>query len=295
MRKEAKGALSLVLAAMFYGLYGVYSRKIGLSFGVFSQNWIRNLIIVTLLAPYFFFNKKEWVKIRKEDIGWMFVWGFCSTGAIVLLFIVWNYLPIGTTNFLLYSTMIVSGYLSGRLFYKEKINVIKLLSAGLALIGLALIYFLDLSFEPSKMIYVLSALLAGALTGLFNTLSKKLSMRYSNSQLVGIDAFALFAISNLGAFLTRESIPSLKLGFSWIWVFVYALTQIGAVGLLVYGFKHLEAQIGSIIMPTEVIFATLFGFLFFGEILPLTTILGGILIASAAALPNVALLLARKN
>ena len=294
MRKgKLKGALSLILAVMLYGMYGVYSRKIGLEFGVFSQSWIRNLIIVTILAPYFLLNKKEWVKIKKEDIGWMLMWTLSGTGVMVLLFIAFNHLPIGTSYFLLYSTMIISGYISGRVFYKEKINTIKVVSIILALIGLTLVYSLDI--PPEKVVYLLLALLSGALTGLWNTLSKKVSGKYPNFQLVCIDAFTAFAVGVLGAFLVKEDIPPLEPDASWIWLFVFALSQIGAVRFTIYGFKNLEAQIGSIIMPTEVIFATLYGFLFFGEILPLTTIIGGTLIASAAVLPNIALLRGRKN
>lgn len=293
MRKELKGALSLILAVVLYGMYGVYSRKIGLDFGAFSQNWIRNLIIVAILAVYFFLNKKDWVKIKKEDIGWMSMWALSGAGVMVLLFVVFNYIPIGTSYFLLYSAMVISGYVSGRLFYKEKIDTIKAISVMLALIGLAIVYSLDIPLD--KAVYVLAALLSGVLTGLWNTLSKKVSSKYPNFQLVCIDAFVAFVVGVLGALLVRESMPTLELGASWIWLFIFALTQIGTVGLVIYGFRHLEAQIGSIIMPTEVVFATLFGFLFFKEILPLTTILGGILIAFAAVLPSFSLLFSKSK
>ena len=78
---------------------------------------------------------------------------------------------------------------------------------------------------------------------------------------------------------------------AWWWMFIYALVQVATVWLLVYGFKNLEAQVGIVIMPVEIIFAVIFGYLVFGETLTLGTFIGGVLIATAAFLPNVKLLL----
>lgn len=54
----------------------------------------------------------------------------------------------------------------------------------------------------------------------------------------------------------------------------------------VYGFKRLEAQIGTLVMPMEVFFAALFGFIFYRETLTILTILGGLLIISGIVIPN---------
>lgn len=138
--------------------------------------------------------------------------------------------------------------------------------------------------------YVFMALGSGFLLGLWNTLSKKVSNKYPNFQLVFIDGFVSLLFGAACAILFREPVPGINQIESWIWVFIFAVTSVAATSLLVYGFKHLEAQIGSIIMPVEVVFATLFGFLFFKEVLPPTTLFGGLLITLAAVLPNIVLL-----
>lgn len=285
MTKSFKGSVSLFIVAVLYGLYGVYARKIGLSFGVLSQNWIRNLLVASIILLYAIIFKKQAKAIRKSDWKWIFSWTGSGAGVMVLMFIAFNNLPIGTSYFLLYSTMITTGFLSGYFLFKEKINTVKIASLVLVLVGLLLIY--SVSFEPDKLIYILLTLVAGILSGLWNTLSKTISHYYPNWQMVFMDALATFLVSLLAAFLIRENFPTFSEHISWLWLIIYALTQVLTVGLIVYGFKNLEAQIGSVILPMEVIFATVFAYLFYQEILPVKALAGGVLIACAAVLPNI--------
>lgn len=293
MSKELKGTFSITLAVMLYGMYGVFSRMIGENFGAFSQNWIRSFILIIFFAIYYLFNKKNWVKIRKKDIKWLIIWPLTGASTTIILFMVFNNLPLGTSYFLFYSTMIVSGFISGKIFFKEKLNKVKIISGFLAVTGLVIIYSLDIPTD--KIVFVIGALLAGFLVGLWNTLSKKVSSTYKNFQLVAIDIFVTFLFSFSGAIVVGEKFPILKLSSPLLWIFIFAITQVVTVSCIIYGFKRLEAQIGSVIMPMEVLFATAFGFLFFKEILPVTTLLGGLLIASAAILPNAVLLFTKKT
>lgn len=289
MKNPPKGALSLFLVAAIYGIYGVYARMIGQSFGVFSQNWIRNLIVVSIVIVLLFVLKKGIKPIRKSDVPWVFLWALSGSGVMLLLFVAFNNLPLGTVYFLFYSTMIIAGCLAGGFLYKEKLDFVKIISIILALIGLSVIY--SLSISPDKILFVFYSLLAGLLVGLWNTLSKKFSENYPNLEIVLWDALATTIVAVIGSFLVREPIPSLMMATSWTWLIIYAITQVASVGLVVYGFKNIEAQIGSIILPVEVIFATIFGFLFFREVLSFSTLVGGLLIASAAVLPSLTFIL----
>lgn len=261
---------------------------IGSTFGTFSQNWIRNLIIIVVLGLVFIVTHKKFRPISKKDLPWLLLW--LSSGSIImlLLFVSYNHISISTVYFLFYSTMITSGFIFGTLLFHERLNKIKLISIALALVGLFFIY--SLSIKNDEIPYVLSSLMAGLIIGFWNTVSKKFSDNYPNLQLVFLDALASTVVAIVGAILVRESVPLLNFSPGWFWMLAYALTQIVVVGLVVYGFKNLEAQIASIIMPVEVIFASLFNYLIFQEILPISTIIGGILIASAAFLPNIQLL-----
>ena len=53
-----------------------------------------------------------------------------------------------------------------------------------------------------------------------------------------------------------------------------------------YGFKYLEASIGSIILLAEILFAVFFGLILFQEAITLSIIGGGICIIVAMILPE---------
>lgn len=289
MSKQLKGSLSLLVLTSLYGFYGIYNRMIGNTFGTFSQNWIRNLIIVVVLALIFILFKKKLIPINRRDLLWVLSWLASGSIIMLLLFVSFNHISISTVYFLFYSTMIISGFISGRILFHEKINITKGISITLALTGLFFIY--SLSIKSGELPYVLSSLFAGLILGFWNTVSKKFSSNYPNLQLVFLDALASTIVAVIGAILIKESLPVFNFSSGWFWMLAYALTQIAAVGLVIYGFKNLEAQIASVIMPVEVIFASLFSYLIFREVLPISTIIGGFLIASAAFLPNIQLLI----
>jgi len=46
------GTVSLITAAGFYGLYGIFSRLIGSDFGNFRQNWVRNIFAFLIILIY---------------------------------------------------------------------------------------------------------------------------------------------------------------------------------------------------------------------------------------------------
>lgn len=282
MNTTYKGTLFIVLAAASYGLYGIYSRLIGQDFGEFSQSWTRNTIILIILGM-FLFVRKTWKKIERKDWKWMILWPLSDVVSIVLLYITFNNLSIGTSYFLLYATMIIGGFIFGNLLYKEQLSSIKIASIILSLLGLSLIFSVE--FSMAKLQFIAFGLLSGISTALWNTLSKKVSDRYPNAQLVFIDAVVALSATSIGSLIVRDSIPYLT-NPVWTWQILYALTQISAVALVILGFRYLEAQTASLILPIEVIFAVFFGFFFFHEILPVQTLLGGLLIASAAILPN---------
>lgn len=68
-----KGPLALVLATVIYGLYGVFSRMIGIEFGVFAQSTIKNLIVV-ILSLLIVLKYHLWKTPKKQDWPWIIMW-----------------------------------------------------------------------------------------------------------------------------------------------------------------------------------------------------------------------------
>ncbi len=262
MNRRLTGALSLLLAALSYGLYGTYAKFLGPSFGSFSQSSVRNFFVAVLITIFLMLTRRRLIKVNKTDWKWIFIW---SIGALSTVFIYFsfNHLAIGTAYFLLYAGMIGTGLVGGKLFFGEKLNTHKFIAIILSLLGLIIIYFYDI--KSANILFVVSALIAGVMAGLWNTLSKKVSSTYPVYQLVLIDALVSTTVGFIGARLLSEKIPLFVPVNPWFITVAWAATQVAASSLTIYGFKKLEAQIASVIIPMEVIFGTIFGYLFFAK------------------------------
>lgn len=282
MNPKTRGTLLLISSTIIYGLYGVFSKKT-VAFGSFSQGWVRSILAVIIILGWLALGKFKWTAIKKKDIKWFLVWLIPSSVLPILSFLAFNHLPIGMVTFLNYATMISGGIISGRLFFSEKINSDKLASLVLILVGLILIYYSDISLATN--IYVFFALLSGLILGFWNTLTKKISGNYSSMQMILLDKSSTFVAGFIGFLFTRESLPSMVDSTPWLWILIFAYSSIFVVLLLMWGFKYLGAQVGTLILPTGLVFSSIFGYLFFGEMLRINAYIGGILIFLAAVLP----------
>jgi drug/metabolite transporter (DMT)-like permease len=284
LNNQNKGTLFIVSAVLIYGLYAVFTRFLNNYFEVFTQNYLRSILIAVFFLGLFVFSKKsKFQRIRKQDIKWFLIWNLSGATTVVLGFIVFNNLPISTTYFLFYPTMIISGLIVGSILYKEKINWAKITSIILLLLGLLSIY--TVQFDVSLIGYMIMALAMGVLIGIWNTTSKKISNKYSAAQMSFIGAVATASISILGATIFQEPMPLIS-GGGWIWIFAFTIAEILTVFFVILGFKNLEAQIASTIMPLEIVFAILFGAIIFQEYLSVSMIIGGLLILIGATLPS---------
>lgn len=284
MHKALIGFVLLLFSTVIYGLFGVFSRYIN-EFSPFSQSWVKSVIIILLILVVFVVGKSKWKKINKQDIKWFLIWILPASLQPVMSFLAFNHLPVGATYFLIYSTMILGGIISGKLFFSEKLNLNKLLSLILLFVGLFLIYRSDMIF--TKNVYVLLALASGLVTGFWNTLTKKVSNNYSEFQMMLLDAGTALIIGLIVSIAVGEKLPLIHNIGPWLWISVYSFSAVLATVFLIRGFKYVEAQVGSLILPIEVVFGTVFGYLFFGEVLKMSTYLGGLIILIAAILPAI--------
>jgi drug/metabolite transporter (DMT)-like permease len=283
-RNPKLGITALFTATIFYGFYGILSRLIGSAFGNFNQGWIRNLIVLGLIWAVILVSKTKLKKLNRKDIKWLLLWFTSGSWVAVLTFIAFNNLPISTTYLVLYAAMILSGFISGAIFFKEKTRTPKTISLVFALLGLIIIYRFTVSAD--KTVYLFLIIVSGFMTGIWNTISKKFSDNYSNNQLVFMDALSSVVAALVGSIIFKDLLPKEIAVISWVWISLYAVAQTLNVGLIVYGFKNVEAQIGSLILPVEIIFATVFSYLIFSEVPSLFTVIGGLFIIAAAVLPS---------
>lgn len=283
-KKLIIGSFSLLFAAILYSFYGVFSRIVGLEFGEVFQITARFSLMFIFFFLYVVF-KKQWKKIDKKDIKWFLLMILPGLVGATLVFIVFNHLPLGTAYFTLYASITLSSFLLGYILFKEKLTKVKIYSLIASLIGLYFI-FAD-SFSLGGTFYVMLMIVAGLGASAWNVVSKKISSKYPINQILLIDSVVLITISLPIAILLKEPVSFPTLTTPWIGIAGFAFIAIFASILTVNGYKHLQAQIGSLIMLTEPFFAALVGWLFYAEIISFYTLIGGLLIMLGASLPAI--------
>ena len=275
-----QAAVSLVSAAAIWGMFGIYSRILGENFDVFTQFFARNLVMIFIVMGFVaVFAHRTWNALEKHDLGWIFGWVGTRAIAMILFFISVQNIQVGMAVLMFYAGSLINAYVMGAVLCSERLSARKGIAIILVLVGLLIIGFSDLDF--SSFLNVGFALLSGIFGAAGNVFSKKFKGEYPATQLVIVDAFfnALLMLPLLLWFGSTG--PALDVSLPWIIILVYAFSQFLANRLVIYGFRNLEAQKASLILPIDIVFASLFGFIFFKEIPTENMLIGGIFILVA--------------
>jgi drug/metabolite transporter (DMT)-like permease len=278
-----KGAGYLVTATFIYGLFGILSRTVGLSIPIFYQNATRNLTAAIILV-FIVTAQHAWKPVSKRDF-WILFWRTVA-GSVAFLAYFYTILkiPFGTAYFIFYAGSVVFGYIAGHFWFSEHLTKVKVFSLALAMLGLLLVYQVNISVMTP--LYFGLALLSGVTTAIWDVISKKISGSYAASYISFWDEALSVVNYGLASILVGEhwSIPTLS--FPWAASLGMGVFFVATGILVVTGFKYVEAQIGSIIMLAEIIFAILVGWMFYGETITLMTAVGGMFIVTAIVLPE---------
>lgn len=284
MSHPVKGALALLSTSAIYGSWGVLSRVINEEFGVFTQYMLRYGIVLLYSAIILWFSKK-WNPVRRKDYVWLCIWIGSNIIADTLIFVAFNQTKISIALFAIYSGMLLSGIMSGYLLFHERLNINKIFSLTLTLIGL---YIMFASGETQSVtIGILLALIGGVFGGIWNTTSKKLSDLYDHNQLSFLYSIVSITINMMLMIGIKETLPIFTLSPAWITILILGISSILTVRLVIYGFQHLGAQTGSLILPMEVVFGSFFAFLMYRELPSYQAFIGGLCIITATILLSV--------
>jgi len=286
-RNRNLGLMSIIGATFLYGWFGILSKLIAYSFPIFYASAVRNFLGVVFLAiPLYLTRKSNWRTLAKSDYKWLILRAFFGLLAFISSYISFIYLEIGTAYFIFYGGSTVFGFIIGSILFKEKLSSIKIAALGLAIFGLLTIY--RVNFTPEGAFYMLLAALSGCATAIWNTFSKKISDKYSALQTNFIDFVLVLLFTLICSVLRRELWVTPELSAVWLFNLLFALIFIFTGQLVVVGFKHLDAQTGSLIMLTEILFGIVLGFVFFKEVVTIFTLLGGLMVIVAILLPEIA-------
>jgi drug/metabolite transporter (DMT)-like permease len=276
------GSSLIILSTIFYGSYGVWTRLMGNSFGPFMQAWIRAALIIAILYAISVFTKQSWQRVRwRDDKWWLIAWILGSWFIGGPLFYAYNRLGIGVTTLIFYSGYLMSMFMLGWLVNHERFSFDKLLATLLALTGLVLIS--APTVNRAALLPLCASLLAGWGIGIDLVVSQH--VKYNSLQTSAL-AWAAGMVGSLPmAFLLHERTPGLHDVSAWAYLLIFVLACIAASWLAVHGVKLIEAGAAGLMGMLEIVWAVLFGILFFHERPHFLAYAGAILIVAAAAIP----------
>ncbi len=284
MTEKTKGELAIVVAAMLYGFVGVFSRLINFQIPLYFQQWVRNLFAVAVFGMLLLVTK-DWKKIQKNDMKWFFLRSICGFVSFVTIYIAFNFISFSTNYFVSYAAATIMSFAIGSFLFGERMNKVKWIALFMSVAGLYLIY--AIAFKPNTSIYIGLSFLGGLASAGWDTLSKKISGTYSNIQLNFFDFTFAATLPFIISLILKEKWTPISFTTPWIATFFFGIMYIATGILMVYGFKRVEAQIGSVILLLDVVIGTLLGFFIFKEDVSLTALIGGAMILSAIILPKV--------
>lgn len=279
-----KGSTFIALSAFFYASYGIWTKLMTGFFAEFNQAWIRALLSLLILVPIGIIGK-QFASIKKIDWPWFLVISLAGGLNQAPIFFGFSNLNIGTATLLFYTTLVMGSFIFGKLFFAEKISLIKGLSLILAIIGMSIIY--SFSLGNHEILPAILIALAGLMGSSVTTFSKKLSNNYSETQILTSIFASMLIINFLISLLLKEKPPALIINVAWLSQLAYAISMLIANSFVITGYKHLQPSIAGLIGLLEIIFATTFGIIIFADKLTISTIIGGGVILLAIALPQI--------
>lgn len=273
----------ILISALFYGSYGIWSRMMGGYFGEFSQAWTRGLVLLVFVLVYGLRNK-IFRTIARQDWKWFGIIALCGGLNQAPYYFGFQGLGVGTGTVIFYAALLIGGYLIGLIFFKEKMVMAKIVSLLLAIAGILTIYRLSLGVgQVVSALVMVTAALMGSVAAI---LPKKLSGTYHELQIM-MGYFIVMVVANgLLAWIFGETLPLGSIASPWLGQLGYIFAMLLANMAVIEGFRHVEASVGSLIGLAEIILGVLFGYLFFAEPILPSTLVGGLLIVLAAALPS---------
>lgn len=277
-----KSDLILLAAAFVWGSGFVPQRFAALRMSTFSFNgWrflIAALVIFLFTSLYHRKNLSPAPRMERKQLLWMILAGALLFAASGLQQAGMATTTIGNASFItgLY-VVLVPLILS--LIWRHQVSWLTWLAVGLSVVGVML-----LSLQGELRVSSGDALeLAGAVMWAFQIiLVGWLAGRGANVLQFSIIQFATCGVLNLGLAFMLDPQGVMALGETWTAVLYSALFPIAmGFSLQILGQRHAPPVDASLIMSTEAVFGTLFGFFFLGELLNLQQLAGCVLIMAA--------------
>lgn len=278
--REVEGSAALVGVALLSASFGLITRYLGDVWSDEAQTVSRFGVALALFWLAWLMGKRVRLHGRIRNIALAIGPIYLSTG----LFFTYGVqrTTIANVLFMFFGGSIVFSFLLANFVLKESVSSQKLASIVLALVGIGMY---------SQAIFTVNlgvlAGLAGGLCDALATVARKKIVHEDRTAVLayqyasGVAVMAIIMILAGGPY-----VRDLTLGAA-ILTIVYGVGLFGVGYLLMAGFKRVDANIGTVLVALEIVFAPLLAWLFLNEIPAGHELVGGLCIALAAVLSGV--------
>jgi len=275
---KQKGIIALIGLAAVYAFMGIFARYLSLSFKFFQQIYLR-IFFASLIALLFLKNNlwsklkkislKEWGLIIFRGISYYLLGVAMFTQAVLLT-------KISTVSFI--SSIPMTAML-GFLIIKEKLTLPKFLYIALAFVGVTIISVKNMSSFFSWGYGEILAFLSCFFCSLAIVLRKFQTKLLNNNEITQLMLIIAFLSLIITSFFVGEGIPTTNWNLSILFIVIIAgLFNTLNIWLTNYGFEKVQTSLAANILTLEMLFAVIFGFLFYREVPGIKDVVGGILI-----------------
>ena len=283
MMNRKLGFFSLLIAAAAYGSYGVLVRTLSLQLTAFQQILFRYAFAIVIALAIFLISRKA-LKAPQASGRNILLFSACVPLSILFYTAAVLNTKIAVATFALYVGSVLFSAVLGRVFFKEAVTIRGVISLVLVIIGVGFFAY------PFAGINI--GLVAGLASGFFDSAANGLRKSFSGAT----DRLMIVLVTSLSGAIaaaililaSRQPIAFVS-GLSpaiWLAGLVFGIMLFANNYLLLVGFQNFELTPGTIVLSSELLFATIFGAIFLGEMLTKMEIIGGILIGCAVLLPN---------
>lgn len=287
---QTKGFLSLITTAFILGTFGVLIRLLSEYFSDPGQVFARSIAASGIIIIIIMAIRVNPFQINKKNLKYILIFSIVFPLSLLCLTFSVNLTKVTNSIFMLYVGSLASTAILGRILFKEKFTPKHILSLGLVITGL--LFFVYPFGKDSLTLGILFGLIAGILEGsshvlrkLMKDVKREIIVFYQNCSTVIVAT--IFLLVSTEPFIRQFSIEGIIIAV----IFGALLVVIGY--LLVYGFQNFDVNWGTIILATEVFFATVINAVFLKEIPTTLEVIGGLLIFSGTIVTS--LKLGQKN
>lgn len=275
---SAKGANALFASALGYSLTAILIRYMSPMWGDKAQVAARWFMAFLIILIYIFITKKR-LKIPKNKLFLLISLGIVFVGLVMLFTASIQKTTVANTLFLYFATCIIATFLFGTIFLKERVAKNKILSQFLALSGLAL-YGGALIGGTSGLGLAMLAGLFGGVANIILKLLKDVDALVVIFFQLGVGSVLAFLVT---LFSKEEILREVSVSVSML-TMIFALLIIASSGLLVYGYKYFDVNVGAAIASSEIAFGVILAYLLFKEVPAANEIIGGTLIFAGSVI-----------